>query len=404
METRRASPNGPTDRKGCSVQDLAKGSKASLAGHRHTVEVIAESAGLVDVTAVLLGADGKVRTDADFVFYNNPSQQGVTLQESGAVTVDLQAVPSDVQRVLVAGSTEAQSARFSDVRGLTVAVRGERDAFRFVPPGLAGETVLQLVAFYRRGTDWKLDAIGQGYDQGLAAFAIDHGIDVDDEPAPALAPPAAAVPISMEKVRIELTKDARDRSARIDLRKNQGQPGWVLTVALEWDGRGAKYDRIGNVRSYGKGDLDVYFYCRNEETNAYVVISGERGHRGDLGTWPYLRHSGDSKGPGSSGRPASEQVFVKPGENGDLLVNVYQSVDNGFGAINTFGRPRVAIRYGRAGADGQPGPDATRSSCTSGTARTRSGQQLRTSMCRTAFSPSTGRPATAVPSTNACPA
>jgi hypothetical protein len=51
-------------------------------------------------------------------------------------------------------------------------------------------------------------------------------------------------------------------------------------------------------------------------------------------------------------------VHVRPSENGDLLVNVYQSVDNGTGTLNTFGKPRIAVRYGRAGRDGQPGPDA----------------------------------------------
>lgn len=89
-----------------------------------------------------------------------------------------------------------------------------------------------------------------------------------------------------------------------------------------------------------------------------MVISGEPGHRGDLDEWPHLRHSGDSRGPGKRGRAAREEVEVRPTENGDLLVNVYQSVDNGGGAIDVFGRPRVLVRYGRAGSDGRPGPDA----------------------------------------------
>ncbi|MFC3242752.1 hypothetical protein ACFOJ6_10795 [Gordonia humi] len=88
------------------------------------------------------------------------------------------------------------------------------------------------------------------------------------------------------------------------------------------------------------------------------MLSGEPGHTGDLDRWPYIRHHGDSLGPGRGNRPAVEQVTVRPQENGDLLVNVYQSVDNGAGAIDEFGNPRVAVRYGRAGADGLPGPDA----------------------------------------------
>jgi tellurite resistance protein TerA len=344
------------------VPQISKGSKTALAGARYVVEVSTGpgGAGTVDVTAVLLGEDGKVRGDEDLVFYNNPSHGGVELDESGAITVDLARVPADVDRVLVAGSTEAQGARFADVPDLGVVVRGDGETLEFAPPGLAAETVLQMVAFYRRGGGWKLDAIGQGYDQGLAAFAVDHGIDVADEPAPAAAPPpsAPAPTVSMEKVSVVLTKDSPDKVARIDLRKSRGEPGWVLTVGLEWDGRGAKYDRDGNVTTYGRGDLDVYFFCRNEDTGDYVAISGEAGHQGDLDTWPHIRHGGDSVGPGNGGKPATEQVQVRPTENGDLLVNVYQSVDNGGGAIDKFGRPRVAIRYGRAGADGLPGPDA----------------------------------------------
>jgi tellurite resistance protein TerA len=170
-----------------------------------------------------------------------------------------------------------------------------------------------------------------------------------DEPEPPAAPAPAPT-------KIVLTKDSPDRTARIDLRK--GGEGWVLTVGLEWDGRDARYAADGRVESYGEGDLDVYFFCRDERTGDYVVVSGEPGHQGGLDVWPFVHHYGDSRGPGHGGVPAAEQVRVRPQENGDLLVNVYQSVDNGDGAIDEFGRPRVAVRYGRPGPDGLPGPDA----------------------------------------------
>jgi tellurite resistance protein TerA len=343
---------------GSAVPEVTKGSKTTLTSTQHVVGVLTNPPGVVDVMAVLLGADGRVRGDDDLVFFNNPAHDGVELAAAGEMAVDLPAIPADVDRVVIAGSTEAQGKLFGDVPGLAVRVAGAGEPITFTPPGLGSETVLQMVAFYRRGADWKLDAVGQGYAAGLAAFATDHGIDVaaDHEEPTALPPPGSA--ISMEKVKVELTKDSRDKTARIDLRKNRGEPGWVLTVGLEWDGRGAKYASDGTVTKYGTGDLDVYFFCRNEESDEYVVISGEQGRQGDLETWPFIRHGGDSLGPGAGGRPAVEQVHVKPTENGDLLVNVYQSVDNGTGAIDKFGRPRVAIRYGRAGSDGQPGPDA----------------------------------------------
>jgi stress response protein SCP2 len=311
--------------------------------------------------AVLQRADGRVRSDDDLVFFNNPVAHGVRLNGDGSFDVDLAAVPADIDRVVLAASTEAQGLTFGQVPRVFASIRGVRDDLRFDPPGLADETLLILVAFYRRAGTWKLDAIGQGYAAGLAAFATECGISVDDAPPPAATPPPAppsAPPVDLRKVKVSITKDSVDKTARIDLRKSQGDPSYVLTVGLEWDGRGAVYAKDGTVKKYGEGDLDVYFFCRNEETHEFVVLSGERGHTGGLKTWPFIQHHGDSLGPGKGGRAAVEQVTVLPQENGDLLVNVYQSVDNGAGAINTFGRPRVAIRYGRVGAGGLPGPDA----------------------------------------------
>ncbi|MDO1483644.1 tellurium resistance protein [Rhodococcus rhodochrous] len=347
---------------------VSKGSKTDLTDVRYEIELDVATHGVVDAMVVLLADNGRVRNDDDFVFFNNPKAPGVHLTSDVSVTVDLSEVPANVQRVLVAASTEAQGRSFGDVPGVRARVRGASQLLEFVPPGLATETVLQVVALYRRGDGWRLDAVGQGYQEGLAAFATDHGIVVDDSgddsdvaaPTPAPAPKAAPAtsPISFEKVQLSLTKDSPTQTARIDLRKSQGDPNWVLTVGLEWDGRGATYDRNGKVKKYGTGDLDVYFYCRNEDTNEYVVISGDPGHRGSLDTWPHIHHYGDSQGPGRGKKPAVEQVRVLPNENGDLLVNIYQSVDNGAGAIDKFGKPRVAIRYGRAGRDGLPGPDA----------------------------------------------
>ncbi|MGW6422301.1 TerD family protein [Nocardia sp. NPDC055053] len=344
-----------------TVAEVAKGSKTDLVDGRYTVRIDLDGpVGAVDVSAVLVTADGRVRSDADFVFFNNPAAPGVRLESDAVVSVDLSAVPADIHRVVIAGSTEAQGMRFGQVTGLRVSVAGTAQTLSFLPSGLDSETVLQAVALYRRGSGWRLDAIGQGYSAGLAAFATEHGIAVDEEPSvpPAGVPqPVPVAPaVDLRKVDVVLTKDSPDKRASIDLRK--GDPGYVLTVGLEWDGRGAQYDPAGRVTKFGKGDLDVYFFCRNEITGDYVVISGEKGHQGDLATWPFIHHQGDSRGPGAHNLPATEQVVVRPTENGDLLLNVYQSVDNGAGAIDTFGRPRVRVRYGRPGPDGFPGPDA----------------------------------------------
>lgn len=339
------------------MRDVAKGSKTELAATSYTVRVTGPDVSAVDLMAVSLGGRGSVRDDSDFVFFNNPRSNGVTLVDQQAIQVDLAAVPPDVERVLIAASTEAQGIGFGQVAGLRVDATAPSETLRFAPPALTTESVVQLVAFYRRNGRWRLDAIGQGYASGLAAFAEDFGISVDDDPAPEPPAPAPA-PLNLSKVSIALTKDSKNKTASIDLRKAGGDAGWVLTVGLEWDGRGAVYHADGSVQKFGEGDLDVYFFCRNEISNEYVVISGDEGRRGNLDQWPYVLHYGDSRGPGRGNVPAVEQVRVRPQENGDLLVNIYQSIDNGFGAIAKFGRPRCVIRYGRPGPDGLPGPDA----------------------------------------------
>lgn len=174
--------------------EVSKGSKVDLTDQSYTVRIAtSNSAGAVDIAAVLLTSAGVVRNDDDFIFFNNPKAQGVSLVSDESISIDLLSLPAEINRVLVTASTEAQQKQFRDVPGLAVEVRGPTQLLTFAPTGLTTETVLQVVALYRRGATWRLDAIGQGYSQGLAAFAVEHGIDVDE---PASAPPTPSVPPS----------------------------------------------------------------------------------------------------------------------------------------------------------------------------------------------------------------
>ncbi|MFH9069938.1 VWA domain-containing protein [Streptomyces alboflavus] len=137
-----------------------------------------------DVCALLLGADSKVRSDDDLVFYNHPSQDGVSVAGS-AVTVDLVRVPADAERVLVVASTDPlhPGAVFTRAPSVAITQAGAK-AKSFTPPDFtSGETVVVLAELYRRDAGWKIRAVGQGYASGLAGLATDYGVDVDPEPA-----------------------------------------------------------------------------------------------------------------------------------------------------------------------------------------------------------------------------
>jgi stress response protein SCP2 len=174
---------------------MTPGSNVPLTVSRVTVEVTAPVG--LDVSALLLAGDGRVRSDDDFVFYNQPSGPGVRY-EGGAIVVDTSGVPQDVAKVVVTASPAAPGQSFAGIEP-TATVRpagGGAPLAAFTPPALGTETALIVVELYRRGPGWKLRAIGQGYADGLAGIATDFGVTVESpQPAASAAPAAPEAPV-----------------------------------------------------------------------------------------------------------------------------------------------------------------------------------------------------------------
>ncbi|MGW0002239.1 AIM24 family protein [Nocardia grenadensis] len=172
---------------------LAPGENRPAPGDRLTVTVTCSAA--VDVSALLLAADGKVRSDGDFVFFNQPAGPGVTYRHGrGAgdvVDVQTPCLPGDIERVVVTASLDGSGPpTFGSVGSLTATVTGQQGTLTFAVSKLSAETAVVCVEIYRRAGAWKVRAVGQGYDNGLAGIATDFGVNVDDEPVP----PAPPVP------------------------------------------------------------------------------------------------------------------------------------------------------------------------------------------------------------------
>lgn len=145
--------------------------------------------GPFDLSAVVLGAGGRVAGDADFVFFNQPSAPGVDLHP-GRLTVTPERLRAGAVRVVVLASPEQDGQSFgalSSHGGPTPAARlvdGSGAVFaRLSAPRLRTETAAQLAEVYRRDGRWRLRAIGQGYADGLAGLARDFGVEVAEEPA-----------------------------------------------------------------------------------------------------------------------------------------------------------------------------------------------------------------------------
>jgi stress response protein SCP2 len=150
----------------------------------------------VDASALLLGPDGRVRSDADFVFYNQPRhpsglvrhlpKQRVAEGLTDSVEVDLAALDADVDRVAICASAdESPFGLVSDLRLTLHDAGGEPLAVFDVVPDTGSESALICGELYRRGEGWKFRALGQGYVNGLIGLATEFGISVDEDgPAP----------------------------------------------------------------------------------------------------------------------------------------------------------------------------------------------------------------------------
>ncbi|MGX1273739.1 TerD family protein [Streptomyces phaeoluteigriseus] len=386
------------------MPELAKGGNTALGAGPVTMELYAEGA-TVDLSALLVTADGRVRSDDDLVFYNQPSAESGAVRHLPAdsdgperVEVDPAALPADVDRVVLVASCDPDDVTrtFREVRNVRVsAAQTGAEPVLFRPPALTdGERAVLLAELYRRGTAWKLRAIGQGYADGLAGLAADFGIEVaeadgPDEtdapvktpepetvpatvPAPAPAPVGAPAPVRPSLVKPPLGKVSLDKGGQVSLSMDKGDRDLTVTVALEWDG--------GSDRRRQKGaDLDLYALfvpagkaLRGALAPGSLVKSGhspqgepvrpggapatgkgtgkKKGEKADvvyyrqLGSLterPHILLDGDSRVPG---REAVR--IVRPDEQGYVLLCAYSAVSNGFGSFRSFGA-KVVVDDGR---------------------------------------------------------
>ncbi|MFJ8192549.1 TerD family protein [Streptomyces sp. NPDC096094] len=292
-----------------------------------------------DASALLLVA-GKVRSDADFVFYNQSAHSSGAVRHEGkrdaggrvtdSLLVDLARVEPAIETVIVAASSDGGS--FGKVPGLYIEVRDAVQntvAARFDNPGATVETAFVLGEFYRRQGAWKFRAVGQGYDSGLEGLATDYGISVDEpqQAAPAVppAPPAPAVTVpppvppappapqppaapqspaappppsapSAEPVR--LTKVTLTKAApSVSLTKQGGTSG-AMRVNLNWQ---VRKQFSGWARKLGRpvathDDLDLDLCCLYELTDGSKGVVQALGNAfGSLHQPPFIHLDGDDR-------------------------------------------------------------------------------------------------------------
>jgi stress response protein SCP2 len=255
-------------------------------------------------------ADGKVRSDDDFIFYNQPAGPGVSYRSGGgsapdAIVVDTSAVPPGIEKIVVTASPDAAGQTFQGIEP-TATIRSADDGSAlasFTPPQLGTETALVVVEIYLRNGAWKARAVGQGYANGLAGIATDFGVSVDEEPAAApapVAPPAPVTPSAPVDPRLAAPVPPAPPAApapgsgkinldkgRVSLQKNQtvslvkgGRPLLSqVKMGLGWEPafRGKDIDLDASVIAYGpnRNHLDSCYFGKLSILNGAIKHSGD---------------------------------------------------------------------------------------------------------------------------------
>jgi stress response protein SCP2 len=288
---------------------MTPGSNIPLPVTRVTVDVTAPVR--LDVSGLLLTADGKVRSDDDFIFYNQPTGPGVTYRSGGgtspdAITVDTTAVPPGIEKIVVTASPVAAGQTFQGIEP-TATIRNADDnavLASFTPPRLGTETALVIVEVYLRNGAWKARAVGQGYANGLAGIATDFGVTVE-EPAPApvqapapvappapamqapVAPPApaappappAAPPIGAGKINLDKGRVSLQKNQTVSLVKGGRPLLSQVKMGLGWEPayRGKDIDLDASVIAYGpqRNHIDSCYFGKLSIINGAIKHSGD---------------------------------------------------------------------------------------------------------------------------------
>lgn len=157
----------------------------------------------LDASTFLLGQTGKVQSDQDFIFYNNPSGGNGSINYSGdnrngagerddeQIRINLQGVPSHIHRIaftITIHDAQMKQQNFGQISNSYVRIFNEQtneELLRFnLGRDFTVETAIVAAELYRHNGEWKFNAIASGFQGGLAALCRNFGVSVDDAPAP----------------------------------------------------------------------------------------------------------------------------------------------------------------------------------------------------------------------------
>lgn len=151
----------------------------------------------LDSAAFMLGANGKVTSDGDFIFYNNLKHSSGSVEHLGdnltgagegddeEMKIDLSKVPADIQKIdftVTIHEADTRKQNFGQVENAFIRVMNattKEELIRYdLGEDFSIETAVVVGELYRHGGEWKFQAIGSGFSGGLAALGKNFGVNL----------------------------------------------------------------------------------------------------------------------------------------------------------------------------------------------------------------------------------
>lgn len=152
----------------------------------------------LDTAAFLLADTGKVSRQEDFVFFGNLTHPSGSVQHLGdnrtgegegddeQIKIDLSLVPENITKIaftVTIYEAEQRRQNFGQVNNAFIRIYDERTGAELLRYDLGEDFSIETAAvfgeLYKNGNEWKFNAIGSGYQGGLAALCANYGVEVE---------------------------------------------------------------------------------------------------------------------------------------------------------------------------------------------------------------------------------
>ncbi len=268
----------------------------------------------LDTAAFLLEPNGKAAGDNDFIFYGNLRHVSGCVEHKGdnltgnsggdaeQIMVDLGRVPENIEKIAFTATiydAEGRKQNFGMVKNAYIRVVNadtQQEMLRYdLGNQFSIETAVVVAEIYRYKGEWKFNAIGSGYQGGLAALCGSFGIDVsenDQSSQPVPPPPPREQPASPNPPKkVELRK-----GQKVNLTKKAGISLGKISINLNWSQPERKDTGFfGSIFGNNKG-IDLDLACLFEmKDGSKGVVQALGNCFGSFQNYPYIELDGDDR-------------------------------------------------------------------------------------------------------------